>query len=167
MDSLGRAFYLEPPYVLVSYYRNSKRVPWSTRMTFFISQGGRRQDLQPVSGNTFLLPDLSADSLALGLEYAGRTISLLKLQANWLTHGGQVAFGTIDHFRKRQRQDEKAQLDDYYCPLTEIGIPFYDLIRDEDVTKLVMQTGRCGVIYQTYRPRVWGDPVVLTSYTLE
>ncbi|WP_160328114.1 hypothetical protein [Solirubrum puertoriconensis] len=136
-------------------------------MTFFVSQGGRRQDLQPVSGNAFLLPKLSADSLALGLEYAGRTISLLKLRASWLTHGGEVAFGTIDHFGKRQRQDEKAQLDDYYSPLTEIGIPFYNLIRDENISKLVKQTGRCSLIYQTYQPRVWGDPVVLTSYTVE
>jgi hypothetical protein len=168
-DSLQRAFYSEPPYILVCYNRNKRRMPWSDKGIFFISQQGQRLDMHPVHGNAFLLPQLSADTIALGMEYAGRTICLLRIRASRLTHGGEVTFGTINRYFKRHRQDIKAQFKDEDSTSEETDVPYlyYDLIRDEQIKAHVEKQSGRGVLYQSFHPRVYGDGSSVTAYRVD
>ncbi|KUG09110.1 hypothetical protein ASU33_20030 [Solirubrum puertoriconensis] len=79
---------------------------------------------------------LSADSLPLDPEYAWKAISVLKLVASGLMHGGEVAFGSIHNLVSDSGKIIKPSLTTI-TPPSNIGIRYYDLIRDENVTKLV------------------------------
>ena len=165
-DSLRAIFYKEPPYVTVSYYKNDQKIAWADEMTLSLEIGQQKVVLQPIHDNQFLFPVLSTDSVELCFEYKGEQIKLLKSPSWAFKHGATVTFGRIDRFKEMQVKDrrENEYRGHYSTPLEDLGVPYYDIIRDKRITKLSRSKKAKGIIYQVIQPRVYGDGTVLTTY---